>query len=114
MIKAIKNTILAGLLFIGGVVTGLAINAQSIPQVPTYEAPQFVTVDKVLYETTEDFYISEGEIGVTFTDGSWISANPESNQYTFQPIDLGDWSLDFDNLQDLKNCVNTYLELVNQ
>lgn len=181
MIKAIKNTILAGLVFLGGVVTGSALNAQPTLQVPTYEVPQVVAyqeasngniqltfedgtgyffnksevvasqsskdgeyqvtlvtgddfsfkfdaevveanrveakkveVEAILTETTGNFHISEGEIGVTFTDGSWISADTINNIYTFQPIDLGDWSLDFDNLQDLENCVKTYLELVNQ
>lgn len=68
-----------------------------------------VTVTNILYESTDDFYLSEGEIGVEFSDGSWISANRLTNEYTFQPYELGDWSFDFDNLQDLENCVKTYL-----
>lgn len=68
-----------------------------------------VTVTNILYESTNDFYLSEGEIGVEFSDGSWVSANLLTNEYTFQPYKLGDWSLDFDNLKDLENCVKTYL-----
>lgn len=68
-----------------------------------------VTVTNILYESTNDFYLSEGEIGVEFSNGSWISANLLTNEYTFQPYELGDWSFDFDNLQDLEMCVKTYL-----
>lgn len=68
-----------------------------------------VTVTNILYESTNNFYLSEGEIGVEFSDGSWISANLLTNEYTFQPYELGDWSFDFDNVQDLENCVQTYL-----
>lgn len=66
-------------------------------------------VTNIFYESTNNFYLSEGEIGGEFSDGSWISANPLTNEYTFQPYELGDWSFDFDNLQDLVNCVQTYL-----
>lgn len=68
-----------------------------------------VTVTNILYESTNNFYLSEGEIGVEFSDGSWISANLLTNEYIFQPCELGDWSFDFDNVQDLENCVQTYL-----
>lgn len=68
-----------------------------------------VTVTNILYESTDNFYLSEGEIGVEFSDGSWISANVLTNEYTFQPYELGDWSFDFDNVQDLEKCVKTYL-----
>lgn len=72
-----------------------------------------VTVTNILYESTNNFYLSEGEIGVEFSDGSWISANLLTNEYTFQPYELGDWSFDFDNVQDLENCIKTYLLIKN-
>ena len=68
-----------------------------------------VTVTNIIYESTDDFYLSDGEIGVEFSDGSWISFNALTNEYVFQPIELGDWSFDFDNVKDLENCVKTYL-----
>lgn len=68
-----------------------------------------VTVTNILHESTNDFYLEPNEIGIIFSNGSWISANLLTNEYTFQPYELGDWSFDFDNLQDLVNCVQTYL-----
>ena len=69
-----------------------------------------VTVTNILYESTNDFYLEPNEIGIEFSDGSWASANLLTNEYTFQPSELGDWSLDFNNLQDLENCIKTYLD----
>ena len=68
-----------------------------------------ITVTNILYESTDNFYLSDGEVGIIFSDGSWISANTLTNEYVFQIYELGDWSFDFDNVEDLENCVKTYL-----
>lgn len=139
--KMIKNIIIATGLFVGGLIVGLSANTQPTqatqevyPQVVAHQeavdgdiqitledgtdfsfkyGSRKVEVDEILTESTDCFYISEGEYGVTFTDGSWISANPSTGHYEFQPVDLGDWSMEFDNLRDLENCVKTYLSTKN-
>lgn len=68
-----------------------------------------ITVTNIYYETCEEFVLSDGEIGVILSDGSWISANTKTNEYIFQPYDLGDWSLNFDSLEKLNNCVINYI-----
>lgn len=68
-----------------------------------------ITVTNILYESTDNFYLSDEEVGIIFSDGSWISANTLTNEYVFQIYELGDWSFDFDNVEDLEKCVKTYL-----
>lgn len=72
-----------------------------------------VKVKKILYETTDNFHIEEGEIGIEFTDGSWASINQAKGNYVFQPVSMGDWSYNFDNIEDFKNCITTYLNIAN-
>ncbi len=73
-----------------------------------------VRIKNILYKSTDNFHIEEGEIGIEFADGSWASINQAKNQYTFQPYMLGDWSYDFDNIEDFKNCITTYLNIANK
>lgn len=59
-------------------------------------------VTNVLYESSEDFYLEPGEIGI------------EANKYVFQCAELGDWDYtEFDNLQDFENCIKTYISIKN-
>lgn len=68
-----------------------------------------ITVTNIYYNSCEEFVLSDGEIGVILSDGSFISVNTITNEYIFQPYDLGDWSLNFDNTEELKGCVMNYI-----
>lgn len=70
-------------------------------------------VTNILYESTNDFYLENGDIGIEFSDGSYAIANLETNKYTFQPAALGDWNYSFNNLQDFENCIKTYASIQN-
>lgn len=72
-----------------------------------------VTVSNVLYESIDDFYLDENEIGIEFSNGSYAIANTTSNTYRLQIIELGDWDIEFDNLQDFENCIKTYISIQN-
>jgi len=78
------------------------------------EAEPTFGVTNVLYESSEDFYLEPNEIGIEFSDGiSWAIANLETNEYTFQCSELGDWAHEFDNAKDFENCIKTYISIKN-
>ena len=71
-------------------------------------------VTNVLYESTEERHLEPGEIWIEFSDGiSWACANLETNEYIFQPMELGDWAYEFDSLEDFENCIKTYISIKN-
>lgn len=70
-------------------------------------------VTNVLYESTNDFYLENGDIGIEFSNGSYAIANLITNEYPFQPAALGDWDYSFNNLQDFENCIKTYASIQN-
>lgn len=70
-------------------------------------------VTNVLYESTNDFYLENGDIGIEFSNGSYAIANLITNEYTFRPAALGDWDYSFNNLQDFENCIKTYASIQN-
>lgn len=73
-----------------------------------------VEIQEVLRETSEKFVLDDSEIGVILTDGSWASIDQEKNVYEFQPIEMGDWSYNFDSLEKLENAMKTYMEGKNE
>lgn len=71
-------------------------------------------VSNVLYKSTDNFHLDDGDIGIEFSDGiTFAVANLETNTYAFQPAELGDWDLTFDNLKDFENCIKTYISIKN-
>lgn len=97
-----RNKIIKGILL--SVTIGLTFTVGK-----NFNTTEEIKVEKVLYASTDDFHIEDGEIGIEFSDGSWASVNQDKNNYVFQPILMGDWSYDFDNLEDFEKCVNTYI-----
>ena len=69
-----------------------------------------VEVANVISESTDTFLLSNGEIGIELTDGSWASINTLTNQYEFQPVELGDWSYEADSLEEIEDIIKTYIE----
>lgn len=76
-----------------------------------FNTTEKIKVESVLYESTESFKIEGKEVGIEFSDGSWASVDESNGRYVFQPVGLGDWSMNFDNLEDFKKCVKTYIEI---
>ena len=108
--KTIINKIVSFILALGVIIGACEIYNRYIePKAQT----QF-KVTNVLYESTNDFYLENGDIGIEFSDGSYAIANLETNKYTFQPAALGDWDYnDFDSLEEFKNCIKTYANNIN-
>ncbi|HGL4096292.1 TPA: hypothetical protein ACKE3B_002209 [Clostridioides difficile] len=50
-----------------------------------------------------------GNIKVFLNDGSSIAYINKDNRYYFYPSCMGDWCLTLDNLDDLNNCIKTYI-----
>lgn len=50
----------------------------------------------------------DGKRVIDFNNGSWAVINKKENKYTFQPVELGDWDYEFDNLKDFKDCIQMY------
>lgn len=100
--------------FIKGFILTIAIGSAFLLGANTKQHKEAVTIDRVLYESTDTFAIEDGEIGIEFSDGSWASMNESKGYYTFQQYNLGDYSLEFDNKEDLKKCIIAYLENNNQ
>lgn len=61
--------------------------------------------------TAHNFYIEPGEIATEYSDGSYTIVNEEKSTYMFQPATLGDWEYNFDNLDQLNKCVDTYISI---
>ena len=99
MKKKILKGLLVSILVIGAFALG-KINATN----------KKIEVTDIITESTNDFKIEEGETGLILSNGSWASINELKGYYVFQPVELGDWSYEFDNLKDLKKCINTYIE----
>lgn len=104
----------------GIVITGLLIlsfvsgyKANSIQLEKNNNASARVEVEKIYYQSSDDFYLEPGEIGVTFTNGSWLLVNDSTMEYIFQPIELGDWDYQANTLDELKKVVSTYLDMKN-
>ncbi|WP_133014941.1 hypothetical protein [Clostridium cuniculi] len=74
---------------------------------PTFE------VTNILYESTNDFYLEPNEIGIEFSNGSWAVINEQTNTYIFQAIELGDYDQQFNDLEELENCIKTYSSIQN-
>lgn len=72
-----------------------------------------VEVIEIFYNSKENFYLGANDIGIEFNNKSYAIANLTTNKYYFYPIELGDWGKEFNNLEDFKNCISTYLENVN-
>lgn len=107
--KTIINKIISFILALGLIIGAFEIYNRYIePKTQT----QF-KVTNVLYESTNDFYLENGDMGIEFSDGSYAIANLETNEYTFQPAALGDWDYSFNNLQDFENCIKTYASIQN-
>lgn len=100
--------LLKGLILISIVVIAFAIGGY------TKQDKALVKVENILYKSTEDFKLDEGEVGIEFNNGSWGIVNESKQQYIFQPEELGDWNYKFDNIEDFKNCIETYLNIKNE
>lgn len=61
--------------------------------------------------TANNFYIDKGEIAVEFSDSSFALINESKNYYSFTPATLGDWDLEFSNIDQLENCIETYISI---
>ena len=103
-----NNRILKGLILIFVIIIVFMIGATPKSN------KEVVKIDKYIYKSTNDFHIEQGEMGIEFSDGSWAIVNETRKEYIFQPVELGDWSMDFNNIKDFKNCVKTYLEIKNR
>lgn len=60
--------------------------------------------------TDEDIVLGEGEIYYEYNDGSWAIADFGKNKFEFQPVEMGDWSIDVDNYEQLKDVVYTFVD----
>lgn len=57
-----------------------------------------------------------GDVGDQFfelSDGSFYIVNTIKGEYIFQPVDLGDWDVHVDNMEQLENIVATYISMKN-
>lgn len=72
---------------------------------------KIVEVENVLYESKDDFILDDNEIVIEFSNGSFAIMNDVKKEYTFQPYEVGDWNYSFDNFEDFKNCIETYLNI---
>lgn len=72
-----------------------------------------VKFDREIEDGEDGFYKGEGDRCWQLTDGSWILVNEEKGEYIFQPVALGDWDYELDNIEQLKNIVATYIECSN-
>lgn len=46
---------------------------------------------------------------IDLNNGSWIVYDLKNNEIIFQPIELGDWDYSFNNIEDAKACITTYV-----
>lgn len=74
------------------------------------DCKQQVEVANIIRESTDTFLLSNGEIGIELTDGSWASINTLTGHYEFQPVELGDWSYEADSLEEIESIIKTYIE----
>nr|DAX85711.1 MAG TPA: hypothetical protein [Caudoviricetes sp.] len=95
-------TVLVIIILIAG---GMAAN--------TTKAKQTFRVTNILHESTDNFKLSAGEIGIEFSNGSWAIVNEKDNIYIFQAVELGDYEQQFETLEQLKNCIKTYSSIKN-
>lgn len=102
-----NKRLLKGLILIGIIAITFTIGGY------TKQNKDIVKVENILYTSTEDFKLDEGEIGIEFNNGSWGIINESKQEYIFQPQELGDWNYNFDNIEDFKNCIETYLNIAN-
>lgn len=102
MMKNFKNVLMG--MVIGGLLVIGVNNLQKVNEI------------KILREITqseEGIHLENGDKFTEFTDGSFCITNEENGTYIFQPVDLGDWNYEVDNIKDLENIVKTYLNIKN-
>lgn len=71
-----------------------------------------VEVERIVTKSEEGLYIEDGQQYIEFNDGSWAICGNE--EYIFQPAELGDWSYELDNQEQLENIIKTYLSVKNE
>lgn len=120
--KKINKILLIISIILGGLIITATLIIKSIDKIETArcininnneEIKTTFEVTNVLRESTNNFYLDDGEIGIEFSNNSFAIANLATNKYTFQADELGDWSLEFDNLQDFEKCIKTYISIKN-
>ena len=65
------------------------------------------SVDNITYTYEER---ENGKVVVDFSDSSYAIINHKENKYIFQPSEMGDWDMQFDNYEHLKMAMTTYFE----
>ena len=65
------------------------------------------SVDNITYTYEER---ENGKVVVDFSDCSYAIINHDKGEYIFQPSEMGDWDMTFDNYEHLKMAMTTYFE----
>ena len=94
-IKSITIGIVIVLSFSIGVITNNIItkNKNKVELIQIYENKNIYTIE--------------------FNNNSIALADLINNKYIFYPVELGGWGQEFNNIDDFKKCITTYLENVN-
>lgn len=73
-------------------------------------------ITQVLTETDEEqnIHLGEGEVYYEYEDGSWAIADFGKNEFVFQDVDMGDWSIDVNSYEELMKVVYTYVDQTTQ
>lgn len=91
-------TALIGGAFIGGAISGMEYGEKH----PKSE----VKIESI--ENKGDRVIT------TYTDDSFTCVNLRNNTYSFQPVEMGDWDYETDNINDFNKMLSTYLSIKNK
>lgn len=62
-------------------------------------------------KVVDRYYKDNAGLFTILSNGSYILENGLNNEYIFQPSELGDWDIQFNNIEDLKKCINDYVDI---
>lgn len=88
-------------------------NAQHLQwAIETYQeiSPQIGKINDI--QIQNKWMQEDGDIVVDLSDGSWLVYNIEKNKFAFQPVHMGDWDMEFNTIEEMRNAITTYYDIV--
>lgn len=88
-------------------------NAQHLQwAIETYQeiSPQIGKINDI--QIQNKWIQEDGDIVVDLSDGSWLVYNIEKNKFAFQPVHMGDWDMEFNTIEEMRNAITTYYDIV--
>lgn len=124
--KVVEVACIAGItLAVNGAIDG--INDTQIQPVANAQevSKQLIVKDSIKFEkmvtdaiegtelkVVETSKSDSGNYIVDLSNGAFVVYDVKNNIIEFQPVELGDWDVSFDNIDDARNCIATYAGLV--